>query len=58
MVAAVAPIREVLQPIFFSVLLCFYEALAYAKLLPARPRGAPVPNPSSEAAYWERRLEE
>ncbi|GAQ81700.1 Sensory transduction histidine kinase [Klebsormidium nitens] len=57
-VAAVEPTREVLQPIVFSVLLSFYEALACAQLLPARVPGAPAPHPSSEAAYWERRLGE
>jgi hypothetical protein len=57
-VAELAPIREVLQPVVFSVLLVYYEAIACAQLLHAHSVTTPPHEPSPEVAHWESRLQE
>lgn len=52
-----APIREVLQPVVFSVLLVFYEAVAYAQLLHAHSGHSSREDQSGKVAHWERRLQ-
>ncbi|GAQ90902.1 hypothetical protein KFL_007000010 [Klebsormidium nitens] len=56
-VEAVDPIREVLQPVVFSVLLVFYEAVACAQLLHAHSGDHPPQDRSAKVAHWERRLQ-